>query len=84
MITNIKIVRIQTGLTLRAFAAAHGLSESMLCRIERGTQYVPPGWRARLAEALGLSTDEVCDANGWPRILESNNKGTRKNRLQRP
>ena len=70
MVTNLRIARMETGLTLRAFAAMHGFSESVLCRIETGTQYVPPGWRSRLAQALGLSIDEVCDEHGWPRIRE--------------
>jgi hypothetical protein len=62
---------VKTGLSLRAFAKTFGFSEVILCRIEKGVQYVPPAWRARLAEALNLSIDEICDEHGWPRIFKN-------------
>jgi transcriptional regulator with XRE-family HTH domain len=70
MITVLRLARVRTGLTLRAFARRHGLSEVTLCRIERGVQYIPPGWRAKLAEALGLSIEAICDERGWPRWVQ--------------
>jgi transcriptional regulator with XRE-family HTH domain len=71
MVTKVRITRIKTGLSLRAFAKTYGLSEVTLCRIEKGNQYIPPVWRDRLAKALNSSIDELCDEHGWPRLIKN-------------
>lgn len=66
MVTALRIARIKTGLSLRAFAKNVGIPETTLCKIERGTHYVPPGWRPKLAEAVGLRVEEICNEEGLP------------------
>jgi transcriptional regulator with XRE-family HTH domain len=70
MITVLRLARVRTGLTLRAFARRYGLSEVTLCKIERGAHYIPPTWRPRLAAALGLPVEAICDERGWPRWVQ--------------
>ena len=66
MVTALRIARIKTGLSLRAFARNLGIPETTLCKIERGTHYVPPAWRSKLAEAVGLTIAEICNEEGLP------------------
>jgi DNA-binding XRE family transcriptional regulator len=66
MVTALRIARIKTGLNLRAFAKNLGIPETTLCKIERGTHYVPPAWRPKLAEAVGLTVEEICNEEGLP------------------
>lgn len=69
-VTNIRVLRVRTGKTMREFAGENGLSEVMLSRIEKGRQYVPPKWRNVLAGALGVAVEDICDPEtGWPRVL---------------
>jgi ribosome-binding protein aMBF1 (putative translation factor) len=70
MVTVIRLARVKAGLSLRDFARKHKFPESAFCRVERGQAYVPPNWRKRLAKALGLSIEEICDlTTGWPKII---------------
>jgi transcriptional regulator with XRE-family HTH domain len=66
MVTVLRIARVKTGMSLRAFAKALEMPESTLCKIERGVQYVPPLWRDKLAAAVGLAVQEICDLDGMP------------------
>ncbi len=68
--TAIRIARIRTGKNLRDFARQHGLSESTLCRAERGIGYVPPAWRPVLARALNVTEDALVDERGFPKLDE--------------
>lgn len=70
MLTVLRLARLKTRATLRSFARLHQLDEATLSRIERGIQYVPPHWRQRLAIALELGVDDICDARGWPKLVE--------------
>ena len=67
-VTVLRVARVRTGLSLRAFAQQHDLSEVTLCNVERGKYYIPPAWREKLAKVLGISINELCDENGWPRL----------------
>ncbi|NPV70417.1 MAG: helix-turn-helix domain-containing protein [Firmicutes bacterium] len=70
MVTQVALLRFKTGVTAREFAKAVGIPEVTMYRIERGRQYVPPKWRRPLAEALGVSEEEICDPKtGWPRLV---------------
>jgi DNA-binding XRE family transcriptional regulator len=66
MITALRIARIRTGMSLRDFARKVGIPETTLCKIEKGTHYVPPAWRPKLAEALGIRVGEMCNEDGLP------------------
>ncbi|TDA64500.1 MAG: XRE family transcriptional regulator [Clostridia bacterium] len=69
MITALRLARMKTGKTLRSFANENHFSEVMLSRIERGQAYVPPNWREKLAQALGVRVEDICDpVTGWPRL----------------
>jgi transcriptional regulator with XRE-family HTH domain len=70
MLTIIKLARLKTGMSLRRFARIYGFPEAKLCQIERGRVYIPPSWRGKLAKVFGLTVEEICDENGWPRLYE--------------
>lgn len=71
MVTVVRLLRVQTDNTLRAFAKRHGFNEVLLTRIELGQSYVPPALRARLAAALGVEQQTILDPNtGWPILVE--------------
>jgi len=75
MITVLRLQRVRTGKTLRQFARENDLSEVVLCRIERGKQYISPAAREVLANALGMPVDQICDEHGWPRFDETGASG---------
>lgn len=55
----LKVWRKHRGMTLDALATASGTSKSMLSKIENGTGHGKPLlWRA-LAEALGVTVDDI-------------------------
>lgn len=69
-VTNLRVLRVKTGRSIREFAKILGMPENVLNRIERGQLYVPPKWRRPLAEALGVPEEEICDPRtGWPRLV---------------
>ena len=41
MVTKLWMARVKTGLSLRAFAQANKLSESLLSKMETGKYYIP-------------------------------------------
>src|SRR5258705_11306464 len=68
MVTKLRMARVKTGLSLRAFAQANKLSESLLSKMETGKYYIPEKWRQTLAEALGLTVAAICDEKGWATV----------------
>ena len=56
---NVKKIRIGQKMTLKALAAATGLSIGYLSQLERGLTTVSKGTAAKLAAALGVCTDEL-------------------------
>ncbi|SHF60757.1 Helix-turn-helix domain-containing protein [Desulfofundulus australicus DSM 11792] len=71
MLTCLRVLRMRTGKTLRAFAKEYGFNETVLTRIERGQYYVPPAWREPLANALGCEVKDICDPKtGWPKLVK--------------
>lgn len=68
--TAIRLLRVRTGQTMRAFAQAHDLNEQTLCAIERGQMYVPPAMRQVLPQALNVPAKRLFDPEtGWPKIV---------------
>ncbi len=68
MVTTLRLLRIKTGMTQQDFAKQHGLNVSVLSRLERGREYIPPTWRAVLTEVLGVSERDICDERGFPKL----------------
>lgn len=70
MVTNMRLLRVAKGLTLRQAAKGLGMHESWYCRIERGQAYVPPHLREKLAGFYGVPVNEICDpVTGWPVLV---------------
>lgn len=80
MVTRLRVLRVGTGLNLKQFAESCDLNSARLCRVERAVEYVPPTWRQKLAEALGVEVEEICDSNGWPRLHEQKSSPVRATR----
>lgn len=75
-VTRLRVFRVQSGLSIKDFANKHGLSAQMLNRMELGQAYIPPHWRERLADALGVSVSDICDPqSGWPKQYEPEQRG---------
>jgi hypothetical protein len=61
--------RLTTGITLRSFAHLHQLDEATLARRARQSACAAV-LAAALAIALQLGVDDICDARGWPKLVE--------------
>jgi len=71
MVTNLRLLRVRKGLTLKDMAAQIGLNETWYCRMERGQNYIPPHLRQRLADFFGVPISEICDeVTGWPVLVD--------------
>lgn len=69
MVTNLRLLRVKTGRTLRQVARELQIPEVGLSRVEKARAYIPPAWRERLAQALGVRVEDICDpATGWPKL----------------
>ncbi len=56
---NMKKIREQQGVSLTRLCMLTGIHPANLSRLERGYIYPFPGWRKRIATALGVSEEEV-------------------------
>ena len=71
MVTNLRLLRVRKGLTVRKVATLLGFNESWLNRMERGQNYIPPHLRKKLADFFGVPISEICDeATGWPILVD--------------
>lgn len=71
MVTNLRILRVCKGLTVRKVAGQLGVNETWYCRMERGQNYIPPHYRQKLAEFFGVPVSEICDeVTGWPILVD--------------
>ncbi|MCG0277779.1 MAG: helix-turn-helix domain-containing protein [Thermanaeromonas sp.] len=71
MVTNLRLLRVRKGLTVRKVAAQLGVNETWYCRMERGQNYIPPHYRQKLAEFFGVPVSEICDpTTGWPVLID--------------
>lgn len=71
MVTNLRLLRVCKGLTVRKVAAQLGVNETWYCRMERGQNYIPPHYRQKLAEFFGVPVSEICDeVTGWPILVD--------------
>lgn len=60
---NIKKQRIENGITQFELAMKLGITQSMLCQIERGTKAVSLPLGRDIAECLGCSIDNLIGEN---------------------
>ncbi len=58
---SLKLERQRRGLTQTQLSALTGIASTDISAIERGIKAAFPGWRRRLAQALGVSADELFD-----------------------
>ena len=59
MTNNLKEFRHEKGLSQLKLAFLTGISPTDISRIENDVRKAYPGWRRRLAEALGVSEDKL-------------------------
>ena len=60
---NIRNKRYECGMSQRELADAVGISQSMLCQIERGTKLPSLPIGRLIADALGCTIDELLDSS---------------------
>ncbi len=71
MVTNLRLLRVKTGKTLRQVAQELQIPEVGLCRVERGHAYIPPAWREKLTSYFNVKISEICDPEtGWPVLVD--------------
>lgn len=71
MVTNLRLLRVRKGLTLKETAAQINLNETWYCRMERGQSYIPPHLRQKLADYFNVPVSEICDeVTGWPILVD--------------
>ena len=71
MVTNLRLLRVRKGLTLKETAVQINLNETWYCRMERGQNYIPPHYRQKLADFFGVPVSEICDeVTGWPVLID--------------
>lgn len=56
---NLREIRIKRGLSNLQLARVTGIAPCFITNIEKGRQYVYPGWKRRLSEALNVSISEL-------------------------
>jgi len=59
MTNNLKKIRNDKGLSQLRLAFLTGISPTDISRIENDVRKAYPGWRKRLAEALGVTEDNL-------------------------
>jgi len=71
MVTNLRVLRVTRGLSIRELSQELEVHETWLCRIERGQNYIPPHLRQKLADFFGVPVSEICDElTGWPILVD--------------
>lgn len=70
MLTVVRFVRMHSDATASQVSKNLGVSDSMLCGIERGKIACPEWLRPKLAEYLGKKEDELFDSHGFPLFIE--------------
>ena len=70
IMTKIRDLRSKSGESLSAFSRKIGLHYANACQFERGDMRVPPKWQSAIAEALGVTVEEIFDDRGFARESE--------------
>ena len=58
-LNNLRAIRTQRGLTQLDLATLTQIAPSNISSMENGKQFAYPGWRKRLAKALGVSEKSI-------------------------
>ncbi len=56
---NLRKIRKQKGLSQLELGRKTKIASQIICNLENGKQYPYPGWRKRLAKALGVREREI-------------------------
>jgi transcriptional regulator with XRE-family HTH domain len=59
MSMKIREERLKRGWSITRLTQLTGIASSDLSQIERGLQFVHPGWRRRISRAFGMSASEL-------------------------
>lgn len=70
MQTKIAKVMSIKGITNKSLARALDVTDVAICEWKRGRVCVPPGRRKQLADALGVSVEEILDDRGLAKLVE--------------
>lgn len=68
MTNNLKKIRQKRGVSQLRLAFLTGISPADISRIENDVRKAYPGWRKRLADALGESEEVVFPKNGHKEV----------------
>ena len=69
LVTQLKVLRLFTGLGIYQLAQEIGIARSTLGLIEVGYQRCPAKWKEPIAAALHVSPDILFDERGMARLL---------------
>ena len=70
MQTVIERIMRQRGITNKSLARSLDVTDAVVCRWKKGQVCVPPGRRKQLADALGVSVEEILDDRGLAKLVE--------------
>lgn len=70
MQTKIAKVMSIKGITNKSLARSLDVTDVAICEWKRGRVCVPPGRRKQLADALGVSVEEILDDRGLAKLVE--------------
>lgn len=70
MQTKIAKVMSIKGITNKSLARALDVTDAAFCGWKNGRVCVPPGRRKQLADALGVSVEEILDDRGLAKLVE--------------
>lgn len=70
MQTEIAKVMSIKGITNKSLARSLDVTDVAICEWKRGRVCVPPGRRKQLADALGVSVEEILDDRGLAKLVE--------------
>jgi ribosome-binding protein aMBF1 (putative translation factor) len=70
MQTEIAKVMSLKGISNKSLARPLDVTDVAICEWKRGRVCVPPGRRKQLADALGVSVEEILDDRGLAKLVE--------------
>jgi len=71
VLTKIRFVRMLSGKTALEISRKMGISDSLVCGIERGKVACPIRLRSKIATYLNKRPEELFDEHGFPLFVET-------------